>query len=340
MAESNVVNIQMFAVPAKPQLRQIGNYISVDNRIEAPARYFWIRVNRNGTLTGMNDFGWEFAPTQNGTYIVRVNNTSGCTEDSDTLNFTLTPVRVRLSTGSYQVPHSRTFDMNFSMTNITKSVVEIGSTTISFTLRFNNRILAPFPGVQRGIIANVNDSANSTRRLTCAWAAVQPNNTAPTTIGTLRFGAILGNTTATRIVLEDVFCTSPMGKRLSGITFDPESGTFTLLNVPKGFISTTAGNVVSGEQREENASAITLSSRPNPVESALLLDIDLNEESPVSAWIQDAMGNPIQHLMTNKSLKRGQQNLSFDVSMIPQGLYFLVVRTPTAAKTSLLSIRR
>lgn len=346
MAESNVLNVQMQPIPAKPQIRQIGNYLSVVNRVEAQERYYWVRVNRNGSLTGQ-EAGWEFSPSQSGVYLVQARNIEGCTLESDTLTFTLTPVRVRLATGSYQANHNRLFDIRFTLTNITKSLTEIGSTSVNFTLRMDSRVLGPSPALQRGIVFQVNSTTTFVRTVNCSWSAALSNNAASGTIGTLRMlGTLHPNTAVTPLVLENAFATTPIGKRLSGITFDLETGAiFRIANIPTGYMGTTATleSLPDGEQVNIISSVKTF---PNPIVNDLVLSLSLSVETPVNAWIQDSFGNLVKRLTVQGTASGaeifaiGEHERTFSLADVREGMYVLVVQTPAKTHSSLLSIRR
>lgn len=345
MAESNVVNVQMFAPPTKPQIRQIGNYLSVVNRIETSEKYYWVRVNRNGTLTGIEG-GYEFSPSQSGLYFVQGSNANECRDNSDTINFILTPVRVRLATGSYQANHARSFDMNFTMTNIVKSIPEIGSTSITFSLRMDSRVLGPSPSVQFGLIGVEMSTTAFTRRITCSWSSQLRNGGSSGIIGALKMlGTIHPSTATTSLILENAYATTPTGKRLSGITFELETtGTFRVANAPPRLLNLTTATDEVAENliqlspvKPEN---ISIATYPNPIATDVSLSMSISAETPVTAWIQDTFGNTVKHLFTNEQFPRGKHERTFSLAELPTGMYVMVVRTPNNTQSSLLSLRR
>lgn len=359
MAESNVINVQMSPIPTKPQIRQIGNYLTVVNRLEPSSRYYWVRVNRSGTLTGL-EFGYDFSPTQNGTYFVQGSNAEGCFVESDTIIFVQTPVRVRLSTGSYQANHGRPFTMNFQLTNITRNVLAVGGTSVTFTVRMDARILGPSPSVQLGLVSQTTSTSALMRRVTCSWSVALSNNAVSSTIGSLRMlGTLLPSSAMTSLLFENAFSTTPTGKRINGITFELETtGSFRIANAPANLLQTTSGTAeleqiaervqktpseASSEESEslvQEQANISLSTYPNPVLSEVSVRLVCSAEMPVTAWIQDAFGNLVKRCFDNERLVAGNHERTFSLADVPHGVYVLVVRTPHKTHSSLLSIRR
>ncbi len=360
MTESNVVDVQMFPPPVKPEIRQIGNYLGVMNRVASSQQYYWVRLNRNGSFTGQ-EFGYEFSPAQSGVYAVQIQNEQGCVLLSDTLNFIQTPVRVRLSTGSYQANHARPFDMRFTATNLLRSLRDVGATTLTFTVRMDGRVLAPSPSVQPGIIAQTSSTSAFIRRVQCSWQT-PALNVQTSSIGTLRMLGLLHPSTATSVIaLENAFCLTPSGKRINGVQFELETNaSFRISNVPPGFFSTSAtlGNELGiHEAKEQNTQEqyvqeqkareqvnISLWSYPNPTNDnctlRLTVDGNTSAETSVNAWLQDKFGRIYKRLIAGEKFTFGTHERRFSLADVPEGAYVLVVQTPNHTHSLLLSLQR
>lgn len=352
---SRSINVTMFAIPAKPVIQRIGNYLSVVNPPAPGANYYWIRRAADGRTSGVEN-GWDCSPAANGTYFVRLSNQNGCSLDSDTLTINRTPVRLRLETGSYSAEQSRQFDMQFRLAQLVNSAEIAGVTSLTFTLRFNAGLLWLYPASQRGVLQNRFDSLSSNRSITVNFSLpVRPSSTPPTTgsaIGTLRFLATVPNTalrhitSATGLFLENITCLTPTGKVIQGIGIDTTLGSFSLLNAGKFFGNGTASNNNSEStitEEQTNTETVSIVAHPNPTYQSLTVDFSIassKSETIVSAWIQDAFGKRIKTLLTEERTGTGIHSREFDVSEVPRGTYFLIVRTSDTYRTAILSITR
>jgi hypothetical protein len=351
---SRSLNVTMYAIPAKPTVQRIGNYLSVVNPPAPGASYYWIRRTADGKSVGI-EYGWECSPTTNGTYFVRLTNQNGCTFDSDTLGINLTPVQMRLETGSYSAEQSRQFDMQFRLTQLLSSAEIVGATSLTFTLRFNAGLLWLYPSSQRGALQNRFDSLSSDRSITVNFNLPTRSTSTPAanvSIGTLRFlatvpsAALLHITSATRLYLENITCLTPTGKVIQGIRVDTTLGSFSLLNAGKFFGGSTTSNNSSEtipSQEQNNTETVNIAAHPNPTSGDLTIDFSvasLEQETIISVWLQDAYGKRIKTLLTDERTRTGVHSQDFDVSDVPRGTYFLIVRTSDTYRTAILSINR
>ncbi len=351
---SRSLNVTMYAVPAKPMIQRIGNYLSVVNPPAPGLSYYWIRRTAEGKSVGVEN-GWECSPTTSGTYFVRLTNQNDCSLDSDTLGINITPVRMRLETGSYSAEQSRQFDMQFRLTQLLNSAEIVGATSLTFTLRFNAGLLWLYPSSQRGALQNRFDSLSSDRSITVNFNLPARSTSTPSAsvpIGTLRFlatvpsAALLHITSATRLYLENITCLTPTGKVIQGVRVDTTLGSFSLLNAGKFFGGSAASNNSSetiSSQGQDNTETVAIAAHPNPTSGDLTVDFSvasLKQETIVSAWLQDAFGKRIKTLLTDERTRTGIHSQDFDVSDVPRGTYFLIVRTSDTYRTAILSITR
>jgi hypothetical protein len=352
---SSSLNVTMYAAPAKPTVQRIGNYLSVVNPPASGANYYWIRRTADGKSVGIEN-GWECSPTTNGTYFVRLSNQNGCSLDSDTLGINITPVRMRLETGSYSAEQSRQFDMQFRLAQLLNSAEMVGATSITFTLRFNAGLLWLYPSSQRGVLLNRFDSLSSDRSITVTFNLPPRSTSTPaatnTSIGTLRFlatvpsAALVRITSATRLHLENITCLTPTGKIIQGIRVDTTLGSFSLQNAGKFFGGSAAANdnaETISTQEPNDTETVTIAAHPNPTSGGLTIDFSLaspQKETIVSVWLQDIYGKHIKTLVADKRTRTGIHSQDFDVSDVPRGTYFLIVRTANTYRTAILSVTR
>ena len=343
---SNSVRVNMLPVPAKPTIRRSGNFFSVINPVTGGGAYFWVRRLNDGRVVGVES-GWDCAPATSGTYFVRLSNANGCFLDSDTMNIVITRARFRLETGSYSAEQNRQFDMQYRLATLENTAQLIGATGITFTLRFNATLLTPFPPTQRGIMENRRDTAanrfsSPNRFVTLSFplqtGGVSSSQTAAAVLGSIRYLAAIGNTTATLLFLENISFPTPTGKPIQGVTVDTTLGAFRLLNANQFFGGSSQSEPLGVE------TTLQTSLQPNPSDGRFTLRIETERraapETLVSAWIQDAMGNRIKTLFADALLASGSHSREIDVSDIPAGAYFLVVRSGDSYKTTILSVKK
>lgn len=73
-------------------------------------------------------------------------------------------------------------------------------------------------------------------------------------------------------------------------------------------------------------SALNLTTYPNPVEDKFLVSFELPREADVEAQIFNFSGQKVLQGFDQNSMKKGSQNLKFDFSSLPTGIYFLQLR--------------
>jgi hypothetical protein len=341
----------MFPVPEKPTIQRVGNYLRVVNPALPGVNYYWIRRPASGRDVGMEN-GWDYSPAISGTYYVRTTNQNGCNLDSDTLSITLTPVRVRVETGSYSASQSRQFDMQFRLTNVLNNAQLVGATSITLTLRFNAGLLWLSPTTQRGVLQDRDDITSYNRFITVNFPLGTATNTLNTSVvvGTLRFLATVPRipaafaTNATHLYLENIAFLTPNGKAIQNIRIDTTLGSFRLVSRLQALASSPNDSEESVATTVSNTTeAISITPHPNPNYGYLAVDFAVSTsktEALVSAWLQDAYGRRIKTLLTDEPAQEGQYSREFDIGDIPQGTYFLIVRTQDTFKTAILSVTR
>jgi hypothetical protein len=77
---------------------------------------------------------------------------------------------------------------------------------------------------------------------------------------------------------------------------------------------------------------------PNPANDQVIIEVPMEDESNVYASISDASGRVA--LQQNSNLAKGNNQMLFDVSQLPNGVYFVQVRNGDIAKTRKLVIQK
>ncbi len=67
---------------------------------------------------------------------------------------------------------------------------------------------------------------------------------------------------------------------------------------------------------------------PNPFSRNLQVSFSLPENSPVTLILYDALGRPVLAPYNNSTLSAGEQNLALSTDQLPEGVYYLELRTP------------
>ena len=130
-----------------------------------------------------------------------------------------------------------------------------------------------------------------------------------------RFKAMLGNTDTSYIILQNsrafggkiVFDTVVSKLTLKGICVDP-NGTKRLFEVTNP--------------------ATLQSVSPNPANGITEVKFFLSEDGVTKIWLSNVLGDKIYDL-ANDYMKSGEATLSFDANDLPDGVYFVIMQTPT-----------
>lgn len=84
--------------------------------------------------------------------------------------------------------------------------------------------------------------------------------------------------------------------------------------------------------REEEISATTLSSYPNPFSSTTNIQLSIAETSPVSLRIYSASGQLLDEILNNSVLDAGETTIEYNNSNLTNGIYIAEVSTPSETK--------
>ncbi len=187
--------------------------------------------------------------------------------------------------------------------------------SINTTLEFNATLIEPIGNTPKGIV-------NSDRRIiNLTNLPLIPDN--KSTIASLQFRAMLGNQESSDIIIRNTEV--KMGK----VIFEEIAGKFTLSKVCK-----------SGSVRlfDPFGSAVgIINFNPNPTNGQTEIEFATAEEGITEILILNYTGAIIKQLV-NENLDTGKYKILFNAYELPNGLYFVVMKTPTDYFVKKLSV--
>ncbi|MFH1051569.1 MAG: Omp28-related outer membrane protein [bacterium] len=170
-------------------------------------------------------------------------------------------------------------------------------------LVFNSTLLAPIDYTEKNIL-------NGQRRLALTLPIVPISDS---TLASIKFVVGLGNSESTELILENF---TAIGDDL---IIDTISGTFKLLGICK-----------EGGDRLINAGAGNLKLMiiaPNPSDNEIEIEYELIEEGTIQIDIYNYQVIVVKNIL-KKVMKPGKYIQKIELSDLPQGTYFIIIRTP------------
>jgi len=192
-------------------------------------------------------------------------------------------------------------------------LAQSSGTLLRVTLRCNSTLLFPVDSTAVGALSG-------NERVVTLTLPVLPSD--DTVVAVYPFIAMLGNDTASRIVLDNA--------TLEGGTapVQTQHGHFQLLGVC----------YEGGARLLNTTSPVTLSIRPNPITHKSDIEFETIENAPAKLTIIDATGHVVQKLFSGQ-LTTGKHTISFEKETVAAGTYFLVFETPTIRKAVRMEVR-
>ncbi|MGA2297022.1 MAG: T9SS type A sorting domain-containing protein, partial [FCB group bacterium] len=190
--------------------------------------------------------------------------------------------------------------------------------SISTELKVDATVLEPIGGTNMGTV-------DVPTRMRIIPLTGIPVNTSPTSTATktFKFRAMLGDSESVKLILQNSRTDS--GK----VNFDESQiGTFTLLNVCH------SGGV---RTYDPTPTAQLISIKPNPASSSVEIDYELSEQGNTKIWLANVLGNNVMQLLDEFSVA-GVKSLNFNTSNLSNGVYFVIMQTPTQIFKSRISI--
>jgi len=231
--------------------------------------------------------------------------------------FTVKVASSKLTTKDYTARPGEEFDVTVYQSNAVN--MDSFHENIQTEVKFNATLLEPVGSTQRGTVVNG-------ERIVPLDAIPVSTSTQEAGLKTFRFRAMLGNAESTDIWLQNsktnkgkaVFDETVVGKlTLAGVCKDA-NGTVRLFN--------------------PNTNALMLSINPNPASSAVELNFELAEPGNTQIWLANVLGNKISELYNENAQSAGKNSVTFSTMNIPDGVYFIIMQTPTQIVKKRLSI--
>ena len=253
--------------------------------------------------------------TKPGTYSVKVTDANNCdtTVTIDIIDAASLPaVELALKTiSAYAGDHIILPISILSSRNLDKGA----ATDYSYSIRFNKSLLAP-------AVAEASPSING------RWRSITKQGTRAATLTSgdldhIELIAALGDTTATPIYFDNI--TWSNGKAIR-TTLD--SGWFELLGVCH-----------AGGTRlfSEDGHVLLAAPRPNPIHDFGTLDYSLAEIGTTQLLIRDMLGRTVTTIMNGDAIP-GDYHAILDAAALPNGMYNIILRTPTQVFTSKMEV--
>jgi hypothetical protein len=311
--ESPVYGVLRSNAAQKPTVIVNGNTLTSS----AAEGYQWF--DDNGLIPSA--IGRTFSPPRDGRYRVLITAAGGCQAFSDTVVVQRIDASAVLGVHNAQARVGATVELPVLL-SAAVGMRESGATSLVATLRFNARLLIPEPN--QAFILRDSVSANRERFVRLRMP-LQPENASTTALVRLRCLAVLGNTIATNIVLHSVHSEPPGAIILS----TGASAQFSLVGVPS-----------QGGLRLVDEPVVRLAASPNPVTDHITARYTLAQPETLSLIVLDATGNIVETLLHQQPTKAGKHELKIPTDKLPQGAYFLVLRTAEGRYTHSFTVLR
>jgi hypothetical protein len=271
--------------------------------------------NYAGYLWSTGETAPSITVTVPGVFSVTVTDANGCTgADSIEIESPAGLPSIELALGTIQ---GRPGDHVMLPVTIIRSQNILGAviTDFSYTIHFNKSLLAPLD-------PNVTSVFTGNERSVTKHGTIS-NQLSTNTLDNIEFIAALGDATATDISFDTVIWSS--GKQIE-TTLD--NGHFTLLGVcPAG-----------GNRLFTDSTQISLNvPRPNPVHDLAAIDYSLVEPGETNFTVVDLLGRTMMTLASGAA-SAGNYHATLDASKLPNGVYTLVLRTPSQIFTAQMEV--
>jgi hypothetical protein len=76
---------------------------------------------------------------------------------------------------------------------------------------------------------------------------------------------------------------------------------------------------------------------PNPVTNQLTIEFNQPTDDAIEISLTDVLGKQTRVLMPSTTIKKGNFNQTFDVSILPAGLYSYQIKTSNTIQTGMIS---
>jgi hypothetical protein len=132
----------------------------------------------------------------------------------------------------------------------------------------------------------------------------------------LKFNTMLGNAPETELEIDSLWVAQGSANLVG------ENGTFRLLDLCKD------GDDDNTRLFNPYPNAAIKSLNPNPSSGIVTMKYETSEIGYTRIWISDMLGNTALELL-NSNVEAGESELSFDSKDLSDGVYFVIMQTPT-----------
>ena len=328
--------MRKFSIPTtQPRITRRGNAFSVINPPTGNPQADSLRIEwRRLTGDGRFDFvrvGFDslLVPTDTGRFTAAFVNSVGCWTNASPLPFTPILASAALAVGTASGAQNTLVRIPILLKGA-ENLAAMGVDSFRVSLRSNARLL--FPEDARIRRYTVEDNVRLTQ-LTVPTQALRGD-----TLGVFTFRAMLGNTSATLLSLQDLNTVPPnLGLRMTAT-----NGLFTLTGIA------TEGTVRLVGRR---GTTVALRVQPNPVfdNATIVAKVDApsdKDSSSISTFseevkiiLTDILGQERQTVYSGV-LQAGEHSLRLSVGALPMGTYLLLAQTASGRVSIPLAVVR
>jgi hypothetical protein len=201
--------------------------------------------------------------------------------------------------------------------NSSRNLVQSKANNYTATISFNKNLLKPTGATPVGTI-------NGSRR------SITISGTRSDTLGVLKemsFTALLGDSACTDITLDIFTWTDGNATATTGGT------EFCLAELCKAGGSTRLVSAGGGE-------FMLMQSRPNPAGEETEIEFNLTEPGHTTLTITDMLGRTVATIVNDSQHAAGRYSVTLNTQDIPNGLYMLILQSPTQSTTQTLQVSK
>ncbi len=199
------------------------------------------------------------------------------------------------------------FELRFYLSNSRNLSIDVHQ-SISAHITYNASLFEPWENTPKGTF----DPILKIRSIKFDNLPIIENATTKTPIASFKFRAMLGTDESTKISLDSANVKN--GK----ISFNLSGGQFSLDGLCRQEQSTRLFNPYPSPK--------LLIIYPNPLDNLLNISLDLTETTHFNITISDIFGRQVLEML-NQEFTTGIHNISFDISSLSSGMYFVVLKT-------------
>jgi hypothetical protein len=296
--------VAVFPKPPKPTITQRGDTLFSS----AAQSYQWFK-NDTAIANGTNG---TYAVKRGGVYKVRTTDSNGCVVESEVLNISFSSFALScLTPNVFNAGEVATLKLLLT----SSSNLLGGPQQCRVQLRFNSSVLVP---------RFVYESSRllSTERI-LSLSLTRPTGLTSGTLLELPFTVMLGDAECAAVHLDSVVW-------LNGnvvVTLENQDCDICVRVCREG-----------GTRLFSSGGKVQLfQNQPNPFNAQTVIRYELIETGPTSLTVSDILGRRVATLV-DETKNAGNYESRFDATTLPSGLYFCILKTPTAVKHRMMQV--